>query len=189
MPPVPPPTRPHSANPHIALNPSVFPASSSSSRLTAHRNTSHASFNQMPRETEWEDAWDSSSDKDETEHFSASHGVPIPKKSFKPEPATIAASWASASYQYITAPSPPHRPVIITSKTYTDGAPPPPPGTTLNGSTKNTGTKLTPGGGWEVVETAEIEEAEEPVKTGKEAVRDDVENILRGAPLVHSTKQ
>ena len=146
----------------------------------------------MPRETEWEDAWDSSSDKEDSEHVSASQGMPILKKSHKPDPAgTIAASWASASYQYITAPSPPHRPVIITSKTYTDGAPPPPPGTLLNGSTKNTGAKLPPGGAWEVVETAEVkgeEKMEEPVKIGREAVREDVENILRGEAAIHSIK-
>jgi len=96
----------------------------------------------------------------------------------------IAASWASTSYQHISAPSPPKRPGITTSKTYTDGAPPPAPGTVINGSNGLGGVaRLPPGGAWEIVGTSDVREGEEEVevvKVGKEAVREDVEDILRG---------
>lgn len=184
MAPVPPPTRPHSANPGIALNPSLFPHSS---RPTAHRVASTSSFS-FPREAEWEDAWDSSSDKEDgPTHPHSPKGVSIPTKANKTESSVnVASSWAPTSYQHV---SPPQRLGIVNTNTYSEGATPPAPGTTtttgLNGNgTGSGGAKLPPGGAWEIVETAEIElkddEVAAPVKVGTEAVRQDVEEILNG---------
>lgn len=204
--PLQPPTRPHSANPHAALNTSLFPSTSvSSTRPPTNRAASlhvTASYNRLSRD--WEDAWDSSSDNDEpTERLdnkpsgtdSTKNGMPIPvKKSAGMDGnlggESIAASWASGSYQHISHPSslspnPIPRPILTTSKTYAEPTTAPPPGTAfspINSSEGKTASKLPPGGSWEIVDQAELRETEnaEPVTAGKEAVRGDMENILNG---------
>jgi len=184
MAPVSPPTRPHSGNPHIALNPSVFPSSSRPSSRNA--SASITSFI-VPREAEWEDAWDSSSDPEDappSKMAMSSKGVPIPTQANGPSRSevNVAASWASTSYQHILAPS---RPTMVAAKTYTDGVVLPSPGTVVNGRSG----KLPPGGAWEIVESADVREAEAvgPIKVGKEAVREDVEEILKGVGSLHAT--
>ena len=187
MVPVPPPTRPHSAAPAIALKPSVFPQPSSS-RPTSYRGLSTSSFS-IPREAEWEDAWDSSSDKEDTAHPSP-RAIPISNKSSKNDSGSnVAASWASTSYHHVSTPSPPLRPGFIGAKTYSDGTNPPAPGT-LNGGGFG-GAKLPPGGAWEIVESSEIREEEEVdlVKVGKEAVRVDVEDILNGETILYTFRE
>lgn len=165
-------------------------------------------------EADWDDAWDSSSDKedhgagndDEEGHRSSparGRGVPIPNRSRSTEgSSTVAASWASTSFQHVSHPSsssPPSsnlRPALNTSKTYTDGAVPPAPGTTVkfangaSGSSNGASSKLPPGGAWEIVEPSELNELHQPtnaeqeevqgVKVGKEAIREDIDDVLRG---------
>ncbi|WVQ93553.1 hypothetical protein IAU59_000628 [Kwoniella sp. CBS 9459] len=237
-----PPTRPHSANPQMTFNPtSIFPrsvgagisaggaASGSSSTSVYKQNPaksgSMSSFGRQSRDAEdWEDAWDSSSDKEDSVSGPA-HGYQRLQQSVKvgsdsskdsrsaPIPVqgrnipskngaadehhqhhhgdndnkAIASSWASTSFHHVSPPSP-TRPSLVPSKTYTEGAAPPPPGTGLPGSPSRTrgegganGSKLPPGGAWEIVEPAELREEEfaPPAKVGKEAVREDVEDILK----------
>jgi hypothetical protein len=178
-----PPTRPHSANPHITLNSSIFRPSSAAS------NRTKASIPSPTRKTtgqshEWEDAWDSGSDHDDDQP-SRSEVAPIPISNGNGHghqrqtsgSSVVAASWASGSYQHIS-----HRPTLATSKTYTEGATPPPPGTaspTTMGEAS--GSKLPPGGAWELVDPV-VEDAEDmpPIKAGKEAIREDANEILRG---------
>jgi hypothetical protein len=187
-----PPTRPHSANPHIILNSSIFPrpSSAASNRTKAPSPTKLHSHNR--RSHEWEDAWDSGSDHDDD--------VPTGLKGNGPAPipinakgngnghqrqssngSVVAASWASGSYQHVS-----HRPVLTTSKTYTEGAIPPPPGTasptTATGHGESSGSKLPPGGAWELVDpVVEDDEVAPPLRAGKEAIREDVDAILRGS--------
>nr|ODN87621.1 tbc1 domain family protein [Cryptococcus depauperatus CBS 7841] len=137
-PPIQPPTRPHSANPSAF---SLFPRS--------------RSLRSQPRGTttgeDWEDAWDSSSDKEDDRRAA--------------------------------------RPHLMQSKTYSEGLPPPPPGTLLynNGLSSTMSeslavhARLPPGGAWELVEPEEVEEQglKPTRKAGEEAIRKDVENILR----------
>jgi hypothetical protein len=81
----------------------------------------------------------------------------------------------------------PDRPGLLMHKTYADATTAPEPGTAaMHGASGAGGTgrtsKLPPGGSWEIVEEAELKE-EAPVDIappGKEAVRQDVEDILRG---------
>jgi hypothetical protein len=92
----------------------------------------------------------------------------------------VAASWASGSYQHVS-----HRPSLATAKTYTEGAIPPAPGTaTATGSFGNgesSGSKLPPGGAWELIDpVVEEDQVELPAKVGKEAIREDANDILRG---------
>jgi hypothetical protein len=95
----------------------------------------------------------------------------------------VSASWASGSYQHVS-----HRPALNTSKTYTEGAAPPPLGTgsptTATGHGESSGSKLPPGGAWELVDPV-VEEVEvvPPIRAGKEAIREDVDAILRGMPI------
>ena len=191
-----PPHRPHSANPHNALNPSIFPresGSTSTSRPVAQRVSSVTNYSRLSREADWEDAWDSSSDKEDE-----SRGVPIPTRATTNDvisAAPIAASWASTSYQHISHPSPPHRPGLTSAKTYTETASPA-AGLPVNGAKAVAngvvGSRLSPGGAWEIVEPADVKDGEGgggvTVKTGREAVRVDMEDVLRGSSaLIHSS--
>ncbi|WVF65923.1 hypothetical protein IAT40_000661 [Kwoniella sp. CBS 6097] len=226
-----PPTRPHSANPQMSFNPtSIFPrgvnisgpsGASSSSTAVYKQNPAKAgsmsSFGRQSRDAEdWEDAWDSSSDKEDSapahgyqrlqqsvkvgsEPMNASRTAPIHVQSKGNQGRNggadehphdtdkhIASSWASTSYHHVSPPSP-TRPGLISTKTYSEGTVPPPPGTALPDSPSRArgeganGSKLPPGGAWEIVEPAELREEEvaPPAKAGKEAVREDVEDILR----------
>ncbi|WVW81810.1 hypothetical protein I302_103807 [Kwoniella bestiolae CBS 10118] len=206
-----PPTRPHSANP--GMNPSIFPRTVSSSQVYKHdtkqqKSSSMSSFGRHSASAEeWEDAWDSSSDKEDdlvgvgvgSEGMMKSRTVPIPSNGNghgRIEEGPIIGSWASNSYHHVSPPSPVKsaRPNFQTSKTYTEGAVPPLPGTILSegrynasgpgsGSGSGSRSKLPPGGAWEIVEPSEIREQDEdveiPEKVGREAVKDDVEDILR----------
>ena len=204
--PLQPPTRPHSANPQVSLRPSIFSTNNADlkgSSLTS-RNVSSLSFQSTPREVEWEDAWDSSSDTedrmDEPQRSTSSGTtrqtpVPIPapmtRRKTSADAEVVAASWTSTSYHHVpsspsSSPASVHRPQLSSSKTYTDGVSPPEPGTHVRngkGSRRNDSKlNLPPGGAWEMVEPADIKE-ELPIKqvvAGKEAVREDVEDILRG---------
>ncbi|KIR75053.1 tbc1 domain family protein [Cryptococcus deuterogattii CA1014] len=157
-----------------------------------------SSFGPVSKDAEdWEDAWDSSSDKEDGGEPS---GVPMPMPrgtgKGRDDGDGIAASWTSTSYSHVAYPnSSPTRPALPQSKTFTEGVAPPAPGTSAtdcalrpydHGHTG--GSRLPPGGAWEIVEPEEIiEEEQELVKTGKEAVRVDVENILRDPlELLHS---
>jgi len=169
-----PPTRPHSANPHIILNSSIFPRPSSAASTNIPSPTRLHSKNR--RSHEWEDAWDSGSDQEDD----VTAPIPINKNGHRKQESTgsvVAASWASGSYQHVS-----HRPALTSSKTYTEGAMPPPPGT---GSPHATGqgesmeSRLPPGGAWELVDPV-VEDEAPPVRSGKEAIREDVEAILRG---------
>ena len=203
-----PPTRPHSANPLASLYPSIFPRSATpASSSSVHpqprslRGVSGSLLGRMSREAEWEDAWDSSSDReDNVDHDDISlsspprpaRGVPIPPRSSTTElNVQVASSWASTSFQHVSPPSKPaHRPVLSPSKTYAEGMPMPAPGTTVSSPTSPTrptngvatGSKLPPGGAWEVVESTEVkpDNVVHPVQVGKEAVRDDADEILKG---------
>ncbi|WWC85824.1 uncharacterized protein L201_000691 [Kwoniella dendrophila CBS 6074] len=104
-------------------------------------------------------------------------------------------SWQTTnSYHHVSPPSPiistnkTTRPNYTTSKTFTEGTQPPPIGTALSPTTGiSSKSKLPPGGAWEIVESSEIPEQDEadsdnesvPEKSGKEAVKDDVEDILK----------
>ena len=237
-----PPTRPHSANPHGLLNSAFFPSNTaSSSRPPSHRSVSlrehtSAAYGRLSREAEWEDAWDSSSDKDEPVERSQHKSVPIPAPR-KPVPQTavggagsessgVAASWTSASFHHVSHPSSspngsdmarhasngndkdnvttgsdaagrPDRPGMLTHKTYADATTAPEPGTAAIHAASGAGSagrtsKLPPGGSWEIVEEAELKQ-EVPVdilaQPGKEAVRTDVEDILRGELALYLTHQ
>ncbi|WRT63831.1 uncharacterized protein IL334_000756 [Kwoniella shivajii] len=257
-----PPTRPHSANP--GMNPSIFPRTVSSSsvykhipshqqqqhqqnsnqhqhqhqhQIQQHKSSSMTSFGKTSTTEDWEDAWDSSSDKEDdikatntnitvntntSEPMEISKSVPIPVKiannnnnysqyrngntngngefSFTPGSGSgsdiisgsgdkeVSASWNSTSYHHVSPPSPIVRPSLLQAKTYTEGAIPPAPGTSIpdsyGGKSNGTGSKLPPGGAWEIVEPSEIREDIQqgdlpiPEKVGKEAVKDDVEDIL-----------
>ncbi|KAK8845567.1 hypothetical protein IAR55_006282 [Kwoniella newhampshirensis] len=130
-----------------------------------------------------------------SEAMKVSKTVPVPVRGEAEQrpsvdTSSIAASWASTSYHHVSHPSPssPTRPTLIPAKTYSEGVAPPAPGTAVNGSPNRavrningSGSKLPPGGAWEIVEPSELQEEEtlEPVKVGKEAVREDVEEILR----------
>lgn len=157
-----------------------------------------SSFGRVSKDAEdWEDAWDSSSDKEDGGEPS---GVPVPMpgggRQSRDDGDGIAASWASTSYTHVAYPnSSPTRPALPQSKTFTEGVAPPAPGTSaINGALRSHGhghvggSRLPPGGAWEIVEPEEIiEEEQEPIKTGKEAVRVDVENILHDPlELLHS---
>jgi hypothetical protein len=77
---------------------------------------------------------------------------------------------------------------LNSSKTYTEGAIPPPPGTasptTATGNADSSGSKLPPGGAWELVDpVVEEEEMVPPARAGKEAIREDANDILRGMML------
>jgi hypothetical protein len=211
-----PPTRPHSANPLATL-----PAAPTFSRSTSPvipntngrayhaKNTSSLSVNQS-RETDWEDAWDSSSDKEDdttashakrrnshVKSHSSAKAIPIRTtqqnksderfSSSTSSGIAASASWSSG-FQHVEPPdssSPPVivRPILATSKTYTDGAQPPLPGTAMYSAlgNGNGAKKLPPGGAWELVDGAEAEPVVVPAeKVGKEAVRDNVEDVLRG---------
>ncbi|WWC58139.1 uncharacterized protein I303_100674 [Kwoniella dejecticola CBS 10117] len=217
-----PPTRPHSANP--GMNPSIFPRTVSSSNVYKHdqkqqKSSSMSSFGKSNEE--WDDAWDSSSDKEDElpssglnnvrisgEPMTKSKTVPIPLNSnakgysngngsagaismSDEKESVVVGSWASTSYHHISPPSPIKtlRPNLTTSKTFTEGTMPPPPGTSSNVHSHPhsgpSGSRLPPGGAWEIVETAEIpedeldDENEMPPIMGKEAVKDDVEDILK----------
>ncbi|ORY25082.1 rab-GTPase-TBC domain-domain-containing protein [Naematelia encephala] len=198
--PLQPPTRPHSANPHIALNPSIFPHASTPSAVRPRppRGSSLSSSDRHP--DEWDDAWDSSSDKEDQAReerdaeATQARGIPIPiARKATADSTPVAASWASTSYQHVSHPSAStssSRPALVGSKTFTGGAAPPLPGTS-NGagsptlykspSDRPSGSKLPPGGAWEIVEESDVRIEEEvvPVKAGKESVREDVEDILR----------
>lgn len=196
-----PPTRPHSANPHIILNSSIFPRpSSAASNRTKSSIPSPTKLQSKNRRShEWEDAWDSGSDHDDDLPSLKGNGngsVPIPinqsnnGNGHQREESTgsmVAASWAFGSYQHVS-----HRPVLNTSKTYTEGAIPPAPGTasptTSKGFGESSGSKLPPGGAWELVDPVVDEEDEvvPPIRAGKEAIRDDVNDILRGRSLMVS---
>lgn len=195
--PIQPPTRPHSANP-TSLNPSLSIFPRPSSRPSVPRGASMSSFGHGSKDAEdWEDAWDSSSDK---EDGGEPRGVPMPMPrgtgKGRDDGDGIAASWTSTSYSHVAYPnSSPTRPVLPQSKTFTEGVAPPTPGTSaMDGALRpydhvhTGGSRLPPGGAWEIVEPEEIiEEEPELVKTGKEAVRVDVENILRDPlELLHS---
>ncbi|OWZ64085.1 hypothetical protein AYX14_02800 [Cryptococcus neoformans] len=195
--PIQPPTRPHSANP-LTLNPSLSIFPRPSSRPSVPRGASMSSFGRVSKDAEdWEDAWDSSSDKEDGGEPS---GVPVPMpgggRQSRDDGDGIAASWASTSYTHVAYPnSSPTRPALPQSKTFTEGVAPPAPGTSaINGALRSHGhghvggSRLPPGGAWEIVEPEEIiEEEQEPIKTGKEAVRVDVENILHDPlELLHS---
>ncbi|WVQ76188.1 hypothetical protein IAR50_005850 [Cryptococcus sp. DSM 104548] len=178
-----PPTRPHSANPlsfHPALP--IF-----SARPTIPRGASTSSFSNAPARAsrdgveDWEDAWDSSSDKEDGI-------INNPRARRSEEPAAIAGSWASTSYTHVGYPSTsPTRPTLQQAKTYSEGTSGPAPGTGASGPRASSsgpgvgGSKLPPGGAWEIVEADEVEEDVIPVKVGKEAVREDVEDILKGS--------
>ncbi|WWC66823.1 uncharacterized protein I206_100730 [Kwoniella pini CBS 10737] len=210
-----PPTRPHSTNPR--MNPSIFPRTVSSSNVYTHdsqqqKSSSMSSFGKSNEE--WDDAWDSSSDKEDeisntksnirisAEPMIKSKTVPIPlntrdisngngSPSISDEKeSVIAGSWTSTSYHHISPPSPIKtlRPNLSTSKTFSEGTIPPPPGTSSissNSHAGSSGSKLPPGGAWEIVESSEVGEDEldnpqiMPRIVGKEAVKDDVEDILR----------
>jgi len=206
--PLPPPTRPHSANPHQPLPAPLFPSSASSSQPSLHRGTSMSSYT-LPRETDWEDAWDSSSDKEDGGSAGKSsldlakgaittNGVtkssnsttdPIPIRNGAAEASSsVSGSWAS-SFQHVSHPSSssPHRnqPRVTNNKASPStvsgqiGISPLPP----ISDTKPAGqSKLPPGGAWEIVEPSEVVEPAviEVPKVGKEAVRADIEDILRG---------
>lgn len=209
-----PPTRPHTANPRVVLNTSIFhprPGSAASNRTTtsvssanANTNKGHDRRKSRDREHEWEDAWDSGSDHDDLDQQPSASGngrtngagngqgrghvpapIPIRSQSHHRQDSggsNIAASWASGSYQHVS-----HRPTLSASKTYTEGAPPPPPGTAVHSepmepsSTSASGSRLPPGGAWEIIEPVhEVKEVVVPVKVGKEAIRDNVDDILKG---------
>lgn len=254
-----PPARPHSTSPHVSLslNPSLFPrpstpsGSRSSSDLSKSFLRGESVSSLRRREAEWDDAWDSSSDKEDGDDEdgdgegedsltpgrspspSASAGSPVragrdgqgvaksfsqavssaipirgagsvdPNRPVHPHERDkererergISSSWAS-SFQHVSLNSSPSRPALPSSKTYTEGAPPPQPGTSLATSTNGSpatatrgatgagASKLPPGGAWEIVESRDCELGEEvvsPPKVGPEAVRSDVDEILRGA--------
>lgn len=111
----------------------------------------------------------------------------------------VVASWNSNSYTHINhptlnTPSPPSipRPQLQSIKTYNDATTAPTPGTgVLHESTGQSGngtkgqgggggSKLPPGGSWEIVEEAELrdEVPKDLAKPGKEVVRSDFEEIL-----------
>ncbi|TYJ54767.1 hypothetical protein B9479_004523 [Cryptococcus floricola] len=169
-----PPTRPHSANPL-----SFHPLPLFASRPALPRGTSTPARQSREGVEDWEDAWDSSSDKED--------GIVHSRRARKSEePAAIAGSWASTSYTHVGYPSTsPTRPTLQQSKTYSEGTSGPAPGTGGNGPRASSsgpgvgGSKLPPGGAWEIVEADEVEEEVIPVKVGKEAVREDVEDILK----------
>lgn len=191
-----PPTRPHSANPHIILNSSIFPRPSSAA---SNRTKSPTKRHLHRGSHEWEDAWDSGSDNED--HDQPTPGlrngaVPIPingngtgngHQRQSSNGSVVAASWASGSYQHIS-----HRPAFNTSKTYTEGAIPPPPGTASLGDAdqgKSSVSALPPGGAWELVDpVVEEEYSAPPPKAGKEAIREDADEILRGRlkAVIHS---
>lgn len=200
-----PPTRPHTANPRVVLNPSVFPArpssaasnrTSSSLSTAAGKGTSQAQRRSKDREHEWEDAWDSGSDHEDHDQAGGAHpnkvsngigygSVPIPIQSQNHQrqgsgSSVVAASWASGSYQHVS-----YRPPLSTSKTFTEGATPPPPGTTIypdmSSASIPSGSRLPPGGAWELVDPVQEEqERPVPIKVGKEAIRENVDDILKG---------
>jgi hypothetical protein len=201
--PLQPPTRPHSAHP---LNPSLFARSNASlTRPQPKRGFSLSAFGKA-REVDWEDAWDSSSDREDggpddddgaraspkaSPVITSGATAPIPIKSTTATTGqAVSSSWAS-SFQHVSHPSStsPHRPVLPSAKTYTNGAPPPQPGTVLPGTlgsgsdARSGGTaKLPPGGAWELVEPDDVTEkvVQEPVRKGKEAVRQDADDVLNG---------
>jgi hypothetical protein len=186
-----PPTRPHSANPHIILNSSIFPRPSSAASNRTKSSIPSPTKRHLHRGShEWEDAWDSGSDNedhDQPRPDLRNGAAPIPingnGNGHQRESSTgsvVAASWASGSYQHIS-----HRPMLNTSKTYTEGAIPPPLGTASpsgTGQGESSGSRLPPGGAWELVDPV-VEEEEDlapPPKAGKEAIRQDANEILRG---------
>ncbi|WVQ62652.1 uncharacterized protein L199_000799 [Kwoniella botswanensis] len=206
-----PPTRPHSANP--GMNPSIFPRTVSSSSVYKHdqkqqKSSSMSSFGKHSASAEeWEDAWDSSSDKEDDpvvghaggEQMTKSKTVPIPlngssSKNGRVEEGLVIGSWNSNSYHHVSPPSPikpttSGRPNLQTAKTFSEGTIPPIPGTSVPEGRHNAAgsvprSKLPPGGAWEIVEQSEIREQDEedtrlPEQVGKEAVKDDVEDILK----------
>lgn len=176
-----PPTRPHSANPHITLNSSIFRPSSAASNRS--KVSIPSPTRRITRQShEWEDAWDSGSDHDEDQSGGKIGVAPIAigngtgHQRQASGSSIVAGSWASGSYQHIT-----HRPVLASSKTYTEGAVPPPPGTSSPSTAEASGSRLPPGGAWELVDSV-VEEPEDmpPIKAGKEAIREDANEILRG---------
>jgi len=76
---------------------------------------------------------------------------------------------------------------MVGAKTFTDGATPPTPGTTVNGlaGSGDVGGAARNDRLEELGRLEEVREVEgvEPVKVGKEAVRGDVEDIVRGEQL------
>lgn len=241
-----PPTRPHSANPHGNIAPPTLfrpPSSASVHKLNQQqqqqqhhqRSTSSLSLGLVGgKEAEWEDAWDSSSDREDegdgthasragpsgggvsTSRPSASRPGTRSNQSTSAAPgattsssgqaktdaipiigakehdggrerqsssSTTAQSWSS-SFQHVQAPipSPGSRPLLNSSKTYTEGATPPAPGTAVNGTASGgLKTRLPPGGAWELVEPSEAADTPpQKLETGAEAVRRDVHDILTG---------
>ena len=183
------------------LNTSIFhprPGSAASNRTTTSVSSTskkgHDRQKSRDREHEWEDAWDSGSDHEDLDQPSgrtngAGRNVPAPipirTQSHHRQDSggsAIAASWASGSYQHVS-----QRPPLSASKTYTEGAPPPPPGTAIQSepmeadSMSASGSRLPPGGAWEIIEQVQEEkEAVIPAKVGKEAIRENVDDILKG---------
>lgn len=135
MGPTAPPARPHSAHPHRALPTGLFRQSSSPARRPASASGFGSSGNvtdRLSRETEWEDAWDSSSDKEDDASLNnvdleqsrpsasvfsssaalttaAAQPIPIASRRSAPSPpaagsGSISTSWVSASFH----PTPAH---------------------------------------------------------------------------------
>ena len=131
--------------------------------------------------------------------------IPAPVRRATADAQGVAASWTSASFQHVhlsdTSPPPSpqkYRPVLSSAKTFTEGAKPPLPGTdeaalgrkvaSPTTTTANGASQLPPGGPWELVEEAELREEPEAfptINSGKEAVRDDVDNIINGESSWH----
>ncbi|BEJ12464.1 hypothetical protein CspHIS471_0209240 [Cutaneotrichosporon sp. HIS471] len=175
-----PPARPHSAHAYMAV-PTIFRTTSGRSvpSRPALRNSARGSLSSNSiRQTEWEDAWDSSSDREDDEAPATSaRAAPIPIRASRMSPTasglshsggnsgSISTSWVSASYHptpvKATPPAggqPAHRAVVDTE----NGAAAPE-------------SKL---GAWEMVEPAEAEE-EGRRAAGREALRADCEDVLR----------
>lgn len=205
-----PPTRPHSTHPNPSLPTTILAHTNAGSQPNLLRGSSMSSFT-TPRETDWEDAWDSSSDREDNESIgkssvdlaksspavgpgrstnSTTDPIPIRNGPGREASTSVSGSWAS-SFQHVSHPSSssPHR--AVPTKPSTSKSSPSAIGSSLVPTPTmpmsvlpDVGgkSKLPPGGAWEIVEPSEVIEPVpvEVKKVGKEALREDIEDILRG---------
>ena len=163
-----PPARPHTSAPSLSLNPSIFPRPSEPPPGPSRSRS---------REAEWEDAWDSGSDHEDESKLSGS--VRSTKENGKAKQFEASES-LEASFQHLSHSSVDERETRGQNAAASSAVRDPISALSTTNGSRSAGTKLPPGGAWEIVESLPEEEVIIATKVGAEAVREDADEIMRG---------